>query len=199
MLPWSSELQAKATRKDLEETEGDEEKLTREKKLINHQNRTIGELIAMNRALTDRVNLLEYAGGVGQTDVSSTLPVNSTQTREVYSESSTKSNTCGSKALPKGPAAIWFEWYAKTPRRWDVDVLRPRSFRVGQEAEANLLKFFQEQGTKRKSGSSVLKQLRKYYHEGKLNGLIEAYRARVATEAIVDPAPRETQDLFTRK
>ncbi|KAG4037461.1 hypothetical protein PC123_g26975 [Phytophthora cactorum] len=120
MLPWSSELQAKATRKDLEETEGDEEKLTREKKLINHQNRTIGELIAMNRALTDRVNLLEYAGGVGQTDVSSTLPVNSTQTREVYSESSTKSNTCGSKALPKGPAAIWFEWYAKTPRRWDV-------------------------------------------------------------------------------
>ncbi|KAG2771162.1 hypothetical protein Pcac1_g17853 [Phytophthora cactorum] len=120
MLPWSSELQAKATRKDLEETEGDEEKLTREKKLINHQNRTIGELIAMNRALTDRVNLLEYAGGVGQTDVSSTLPVNSTQTREVYSESSTKSNTCGSKALPKGPAAIWFEWYAKTPRRWDM-------------------------------------------------------------------------------
>ncbi|KAG4056099.1 hypothetical protein PC123_g8841 [Phytophthora cactorum] len=71
--------------------------------------------------------------------------------------------------------------------------------RFGQETEANLLKCFQVQGTKRKSGSSVLKQLRKYYHEGKLNGLIEAYRARVATEGIVDPAPRETQDLFTRK
>ncbi|KAG3038214.1 hypothetical protein PC121_g23979 [Phytophthora cactorum] len=109
MLAWGSELQAKATRKDLEETEGDEEKLTREEKLINHQNRIIGELIAMNRALTDRVNLLEHAGGISQADISSTPPVNSLQTREVYSESSTKSKTCGSKALPKGPAAIWFE------------------------------------------------------------------------------------------
>ncbi|KAG3101326.1 hypothetical protein PI124_g14844 [Phytophthora idaei] len=71
--------------------------------------------------------------------------------------------------------------------------------RVGQEAEANLLKFFQEQGTKQKNGSSVLKQLRKYYHEEKLNGLIEAFRARIAAEGIVDPTPRETQDLFTRK
>ncbi|KAG3044428.1 hypothetical protein PI124_g24424 [Phytophthora idaei] len=71
--------------------------------------------------------------------------------------------------------------------------------RVGQEAKANLLKFFKEQGTMRKSGSSVLKQLRKCYHEGKLDGLIEAYRAPVAAEEIVDPAPRETQDLFTRK
>ncbi|KAG2953262.1 hypothetical protein PC117_g2180 [Phytophthora cactorum] len=152
----------------------------------------------MNRALTDRVNLLEHAGGVSQADISSTPPANASQTREVYSESSTKSKTCGSKALPKGPAAIWLEWYAKTPRLWDVDVLRPNSS-FGQEAEANLLKFFQVQSSKRKSGSSVLKQLRKYYHEGKLNGLIEAYRARVATEGIVDPAPRETQDLFTRK
>ncbi|KAG3048074.1 hypothetical protein PI125_g26766 [Phytophthora idaei] len=82
MLAWSSELQAKATQKDLEETEGDEEKLTREEKLINHQNRIIGELIAMNRALTDRVNLLEHAGGVGQADISSTPPANASQTRE---------------------------------------------------------------------------------------------------------------------
>ncbi|KAG3101325.1 hypothetical protein PI124_g14845 [Phytophthora idaei] len=76
MLAWSSELQAKATRKDLEETEGGEEKLTREEKPINHQNRIIGELIATNRALTDRVNLLELAGGVGQADISSTPPAN---------------------------------------------------------------------------------------------------------------------------
>ncbi|KAG2782489.1 hypothetical protein PC129_g24286 [Phytophthora cactorum] len=184
----------------------------------------------MNRALTDRVNLLEHAGGVSQADISSTPPANASQTREVNSESSTKSKTCGSKALPKGPAAIWLEWYAKTPRLWDVcgdrqkksaykqtvnyiKLFLPNGFhldpstatycdqilRFGQEAEANLLKFFQVQSSKRKSGSSVLKQLRKYYHEGKLNGLIEAYRARVATEGIVDPAPRETQDLFTRK
>ncbi|KAG2999244.1 hypothetical protein PC128_g22500 [Phytophthora cactorum] len=211
MLAWSSELQVKATRKDLKETDGDEEKLTKEEKLINHQNRIIGELIAMNRALTDRVNLLEHAGGFGQADVSSTPPANAAQTREVYSESSTKSKTCGSKALLIGPATIWFEWYTKTPRLWDLFL--PNGFhldpstatycdqvlRVGQEAEANLLKFFQEHGTKRKGRSSVLKQLRKYYHEGKLNGLIEAYRARVATEGIVDPATRETQDMFTRK
>ncbi|KAG2810094.1 hypothetical protein PC129_g16174 [Phytophthora cactorum] len=194
----SSELQAKATRKDLEETEGDKEKLTREEKLINHQNRIIGELIATNRALTDRVSLLEQAGGVGQADVSSTLPANTTQTREVYSASSTKSMTGGSKALPKGTAAISFDWYAKTQDAV-MSTYCNEGHRVGQEAEASLLKFFQVQGTKRKSGSSVLKKLRKYYHEGKLNDLIEAYRARVATEGTVDPAPRETQDLFTRK
>ncbi|KUF94055.1 hypothetical protein AM587_10006962 [Phytophthora nicotianae] len=228
MLAWSSELQGKVTRKDLVENEVDEEKLTREEKLINHQNRIIGELIAMNRSLTDRVSLLER--GVSQAVASSSPSSNATQVDADCSESPAKSKTCGSKALPKGPAAIWFEWYAKTPRLWDVcgdrqrksaykqtvnymKLFLPNGFhldpststycdqvlRVGQEAEANLLNFFQEQGTKRKSGSSALKQLRKYYNGGKLNKLIEAYRARVATEGITDPAPRETHDLFSLK
>ncbi|KUF94867.1 hypothetical protein AM587_10001793 [Phytophthora nicotianae] len=228
MLAWSSELQGKVTRKDLVENEVDEEKLTREEKLINHQNRIIGELIAMNRSLTDRVSLLER--GVSQAVASSSPSSNATQVGADCSESPAKSKTCGSKALPKGPAAIWFEWYAKTPRLWDVcgdrqrksaykqtvnymKLFLPNGFhldpststycdqvlRVGQEAEANLLNFFQEQGSKRKSGSSALKQLRKYYNGGKLNKLIEAYRARVATEGITDPAPRETHDLFSLK
>ncbi|OWZ15404.1 hypothetical protein PHMEG_00010955, partial [Phytophthora megakarya] len=69
---------------------------------------------------------------------------------------------------------------------------------VGQQSEENMFKFFVAHGATRKSGSSVLKQLRKYYHEGKLDALITAFRARVAIETILDPAPCKTQDLFVR-
>ncbi|EGZ25783.1 hypothetical protein PHYSODRAFT_484422 [Phytophthora sojae] len=41
--------------------------------------------------------------------------------KDVYPEQSTaKANSCGSKASPKSPQAIWFEWYAKTPKLWEV-------------------------------------------------------------------------------
>ncbi|OWY90920.1 hypothetical protein PHMEG_00040720 [Phytophthora megakarya] len=127
-----------------------------------------------------------------------------------------KPKGCGSKLNSKWPAAIWFEWYVKPPRLWDVCEKRqkkptyklivnymklflPNGFKldpssptycdnvleVGQQSEENMFKFFVAHGAKRKSGSSVLKQLRKYYHE-----------ARVAIETILDPTPCETQDLL---
>ncbi|OWZ22266.1 hypothetical protein PHMEG_0003055 [Phytophthora megakarya] len=68
---------------------------------------------------------------------------------------------------------------------------------VGQQSEDNMFRFFVAHGAMRKSGSSVPKQLRKYYYEGKLDALITEFRARVAIETILDPAPRETQELFS--
>ncbi|GMF46134.1 unnamed protein product [Phytophthora fragariaefolia] len=71
--------------------------------------------------------------------------------------------------------------------------------RTGIEAEAQLYKFFEADGIKSNNGSAVLKQLRTFYLESKLDSLIDAYRARVALNGVTDPAPRYTQELFTRK
>ncbi|OWY94984.1 hypothetical protein PHMEG_00035141 [Phytophthora megakarya] len=49
-----------------------------------------------------------------------------------------------------------------------------------------------------KSEPSAPKQLQNYHHEGKLDALITEFRASVATETILDPAPSETQDPFVR-
>ncbi|KAE8914328.1 hypothetical protein PF003_g1996 [Phytophthora fragariae] len=42
-------------------------------------------------------------------------------TKDVYPEqNAAKTSSCGSKASPKTPQAIWFEWYVKTPKLWEV-------------------------------------------------------------------------------
>ncbi|EGZ25523.1 hypothetical protein PHYSODRAFT_486186 [Phytophthora sojae] len=184
----------------------------------------------MNRALTERVTQLESQRDVGQGDSSTSLPAPVVAPQSHCEDSATVSKSCGSKALPKGPAAIWFDWYAKTPRMWDVCADRqkksaykhtvnymklflPNGFaldpsapdytdqvvRTGIEAEAGMYRFFEEHGVKSKRGSAVLKQLRKFFRESKLNSLVDAYRAPVAVAGVTDPAPKETQELFTRK
>ncbi|GMF36915.1 unnamed protein product [Phytophthora fragariaefolia] len=90
--------------------------------------------------------------------------------------------------LPNG-----FELDPSVPEYGDLGL------RTGIEAEAQLNKFFVENGIKSKNGSAVLKQLRKFYRESKLDSLIDAYRARVALNGVTGPAPRHTQELFTRK
>ncbi|GMF46133.1 unnamed protein product [Phytophthora fragariaefolia] len=96
VLAWSSELQGKVTQQDLEEAQ------------------------AMDRALTERLSRLERQDDVGQGDVASN-PHGSAVTPQIScAETTSAPKSCGSKALPKVPAAIWFEWYAKTPRMWDV-------------------------------------------------------------------------------
>ncbi|KAE9033312.1 hypothetical protein PR003_g8947 [Phytophthora rubi] len=66
-------------------------------------------------------------------------------------------------------------------------------------SKLRLYKVFEENGVKSKNRSAVLKQLRKFYRESKLNHLVDAYRARVALDSVTDQAPRQTQELFTRK
>ncbi|OWZ19375.1 hypothetical protein PHMEG_0006390 [Phytophthora megakarya] len=69
--------------------------------------------------------------------------------------------------------------------------------RYGNEAEAQLIKFFESHGIKSKNSSYVLQQLRKFYREGKLDALISAYRVRVANKNVRDPAPTNTPELFS--
>ncbi|KUF64609.1 hypothetical protein AM587_10016902 [Phytophthora nicotianae] len=221
---------SKATDQKLETAEETEEKFSREIKLINHQNCIIGELIAMTRALTERVNQLE--GRITTQDDTQEILPSSVQEAEAPNDrgdGDNKTKTCGKKSLPKRPSTIWFEWYAKTPRMWDVcndrqkksaykqtvnymKLFLPKGFvldpstpgycdevlRYGIEIEDRLVKFFNGHGIKRKNGSSVLKQPRKFYHEGKLDAVISAYRARVVIGGTTDPAPQDTQDLITR-
>ncbi|OWZ21116.1 hypothetical protein PHMEG_0004388 [Phytophthora megakarya] len=84
----------------------------------------------------------------------------------------------------KRPATIGFEGHAKTPRRWDdcenrqkkstykqignyTKLFLPNDFKLGPSwatIRRDYVNFFVPQGAKRKRGSSVLKQLRKYYN-----------------------------------
>ncbi|ETI43529.1 hypothetical protein L914_07172 [Phytophthora nicotianae] len=172
----------------------------------------------MTRALTERVNQLE--GRITTQDNTQEILPSSVQEAEAPNDrddGDNKTKTCGKKMLPKRPSTIGFEWYAKTPRMWDQTVnymklFLPKGFaldpstpgycddvlRYGIETEDRLVKFFNGHGIKRKNGSSVLKKLRKFYHEGKLDAVISAYRARVVIGDTTDPAPQDTQDLFTR-
>ncbi|OWY91541.1 LOW QUALITY PROTEIN: hypothetical protein PHMEG_00039836 [Phytophthora megakarya] len=169
VLKWSSELQRHATEKELEISEQSDEKFTREEKLINHQNCVISELMAMNRSLAKRVSELERNSGDGNPQRSSPLAGNEGTPQDRLSRSSPTAKTCGSKAQPKGPASIWFEWYAKTPRLWDT---------LWNQTTAT--KFFVLD--KKQNGIWYQDQLRKLYRDGNLDRLIDGYRARVNVE-----------------
>ncbi|OWZ04109.1 hypothetical protein PHMEG_00024043 [Phytophthora megakarya] len=215
-------------KKELEPAEERDEKFSREIELTNHQNCIIGELISMNRALTERVHLLENKHAIPQDDDQKSSSEQAAPAPVSDQDTVNKPKTCGNRALPKSPSAIWFEWYAKTPRLWHVcddrqkksaykqianymKIFLPKGFeldptepgycdetlRYGNEAEAQLIKVFESHGIKSKNGSSVLKQLCKFYREGKLDALISAYRVRVANEDVRDPTPPHTQELFS--
>ncbi|OWZ15409.1 hypothetical protein PHMEG_00010947 [Phytophthora megakarya] len=154
------------------------DKLSREDTLINPQNFVISKLVAKNQALE--------------------LEKPQAQRDEDISVSMTRAE----------PGAVGnFEWYAKAPRLWDVCEKRQTKSTYNQIV--NYMKLFLPYGFKldpssptycdyRKSGSPVLNQLRKYYHEDKLDALITEFRARVAIEITLDRAPCETQDWFER-
>ncbi|GMF46991.1 unnamed protein product [Phytophthora fragariaefolia] len=54
-------------------------------------------------------------------------------TKDVYPEqNAAKTSSCGSKAPPKSPQAIWFEWYIKTPKPWEMCESRQKKFTYKQ-------------------------------------------------------------------
>ncbi|OWZ06846.1 hypothetical protein PHMEG_00020851 [Phytophthora megakarya] len=199
LLAWSSELRRKAMNKNIDPEGNGGDKLSREDTLINHQNS----------------KLRRYRVGSNESSSYSRGTFDPLHPNTVVPA---KPKGCGSKSHLKWPAAIWFEWYAKPPRLYDacenrhkkstykqiVDDMKlflqmasrwtHRHLRIATMSLNNRKRI--SHGAKRKSGSSVLKQLRKYYNEGKLDALITEFRARVAIETILDSAPRETQDLF---
>ncbi|KAE8905907.1 hypothetical protein PF005_g6814 [Phytophthora fragariae] len=98
----------------------------------------------MNRTLTERVSQLERQGDVGQSHTASTPPGLAVTPQESCTDASSAPKSCGSKALPKGPAAIWFEWYAKTPRMWDV--CSDRQKKSAYKHTVNYMKLFLPNG-----------------------------------------------------
>ncbi|OWZ19031.1 hypothetical protein PHMEG_0006777 [Phytophthora megakarya] len=204
LLAWSFELQHKSMNKTVDPEGNGALKYSREDTLINYQNCVISELVAMNQALAKRVTELEKQQA--QRDEVISVSMTSAEPRaagEVAGNTSSntmapaKPKSCGSKSHSKWPASIWYEWYAKTSRLWDVcenrqkksaykkivnyvKIFLPNGFKmdpssptycdhaleVGQQSEDSMFKVFVAHGAKRKSGSSVLKQLRKYYNDG---------------------------------
>ncbi|KAK1940992.1 hypothetical protein P3T76_007698 [Phytophthora citrophthora] len=146
VFAWSSELQSKATKQELEAAEETEENFSRKIKLINHQNCIIGELMAMNRALTDRVNLLQNQLNPPQDDSQNALGASEQAAAAPIVQDDVGNNhkSCGSKAHPMSPAAIWFAWHAKMPRMWDVCTDRQKKSAYKQIV--NYMKLFLQNG-----------------------------------------------------
>ncbi|GMF43757.1 unnamed protein product [Phytophthora fragariaefolia] len=120
------------------------EPFTREEKLINLQNCVINELVALNQDLSKRVETLEKrvaSQGAGDfCRISDTVP-----SSDLNHNSHTKDGkSCGSKAHPKSSAAVWYEWYAKTPRMWNVCANRQQKSTYKQIT--NYLKLFLAKG-----------------------------------------------------
>ncbi|KAE9355373.1 hypothetical protein PR003_g2890 [Phytophthora rubi] len=67
---------------------------------------------------------------------------------------------------------------------------------IGQEAETNLYKFFEDHGVTGEHGSSVLKAPRELHRAGKLDFKIKAYYARVNADTICDPAPSQLNQIL---
>ncbi|ETP41371.1 hypothetical protein F442_11439 [Phytophthora nicotianae P10297] len=169
----------------------------------------------MTRALTERVNQLE--GRITTQDNTQEILPSSVQEAEAPNDRDDGHRPLGSNGMPKlhecGTYAMTGRKksaYKQTvnymklflPKGFALDPSTPgycdEVLRYGIETEDRLVKFFNGHGIKRKNGSSVLKKPRKFYHEGKLDAVISAYRARVVIGDTTDPAPQDTQDLFTR-
>lgn len=82
------------------------------------------------------------------------------------------------------------------PRKPDY---RDRVLSYGKDAEKQLQSFLGTEGVRATGSSSILKYMRAFHRRGKLNGYIREHKALLATGAIVDPSPRDTQDALTIK
>jgi len=127
VLAWSNKLYQHCT--EMKKSSGDQDTygpgVSKEIALINHQNIVIGELVNINRDLTERLEALEKQMRTKQQptiahddSVDGCSPGISSPSEEV-----SKGPKLG-KSAPMSAAAIWFEWYTRTPRLWDTNANR---------------------------------------------------------------------------
>ncbi|KAF1319967.1 hypothetical protein FI667_g12752, partial [Globisporangium splendens] len=181
------------------------------------QGALIRELLETNRLLVNRLEVLEAKINPAQAQASRT---------EVPTPVCAAATVLRRKAPPTHLSSIWFDWYAGEPQLWDSKDRKKRSeanhivafmkvflhgdfaldprmvdyrdhvMAIDNDAEREMLVFLASQGILAKGASSVLKHLRALHSDGKLDGYVRKYKARVAIGSVVDPAPRSAQDIL---
>lgn len=187
-----------------------------------HSAAIIAELVAMNRAMSERLRVVETAllAKQGKSVRAREEPVH--EQAEV-SERPVKKRK---KAAATNPAATWYEWYTRVPRLWEAgdkqrrsearhlvafmrlflvdgyellessDKFRDEVLALGEVAEAAALAFLRERGLTAASSGTVLREMRKLHRAGELNDHIAAYRVLRAANRIVDPSPAPSLDVL---
>ena len=132
-MSWGSRLMEWSTKENSDRSIKVEAKATQESKLINHLNCVISELTVQlremgnqNKEMAERLVLLENRLGqlmqqpeLLERVMTSTQSVAAPAPVSASSESPQEPERKQGRSNPKSAAAIWFEWYTKTPRLWD--------------------------------------------------------------------------------
>jgi len=117
LLAWSNKLHKHEVGMS-DQLETSDVPFTKEVALINHQNIVIGELINLNRELTERLEALEkrlYSKEYRATDQDSPCR-GSTATPSTTKSQAPSQATKSGRADPISASSLWFEWYTRTPR-----------------------------------------------------------------------------------
>jgi len=118
LLARSSALQTHAIRASAE-PQPSGQKFTKEERLINHQNCVINSLLDTNRQLAARLDALEQCLAPATSNTIATPP-RSSSTTEPATSVAEPAQIKKREAAKASAAALWFEWYAKTPRLWET-------------------------------------------------------------------------------
>ncbi|GMF23492.1 unnamed protein product [Phytophthora fragariaefolia] len=188
---------------------------------IDHLLAVIEELIASNKALAARLSIVETA----QLKPKRTLET--TRLEQPHDTSDHEPKSKRRKKQATNLSSAWLEWYSSVPRVWESadrkkkselryivafmklflgdgfkldendDDFKDRVLETGRIAESNVLVYLQDRGIKAKGAGTVLREMRKLLQAGDLDERIITYRHLLAIDRIQDPAPADTQNIFT--
>lgn len=133
------------------------------------------------------------------------------------------------KSSPTSPAATWYDWYTCEPRLWEAgdkqrrsiarhltaymrlfivdgyvllessDTYRDDVMSLGEAAQAAMLAFLRERGSRAASSGTVLREMRARHHAGELDSRIAAFQQMRAAALVLDPTPLPSLDILAPK
>ena len=185
-------------------------------KLLERQMVMIDQLSEQNVILAARLRKLE--GPRVETE-------QATRTQDTSEATVVRSVKRKRKAPPAKPSEVWYEWYTHEPRVRNCDDPKRKShFKIvvgflkiflaegikldeaardykdkvlayGRHAEKQLFQYLDDQGITSRAAGTVIKHMRTFHREGKLDECIRRHCMLAASEKIVDPAPAYTHFL----
>ncbi|GMF47364.1 unnamed protein product [Phytophthora fragariaefolia] len=160
---------------------------------IDHFLAVIEELIASNKALAARLSIDE-AAQLNPKRTQETTPLK--QPRYVRSGAQTEAQE---KTSYKPVILVVRMLFLVDGFKLDEndDDIKDRVLETGRIAESNVLMYLQDRGIKAKGAGTVLREMRKLLRAGDLDERIITYRHLLAIDRIQDPAPADTQNIFT--